>query len=94
MTACCSLAGIDPAVKERMDRAGQLDLIGADRVFLAGNVIGESTTDALRAGEAWLAALPPCVLVTDGRASDPRQRRTVRCGGDRAVGDFPGFRTG
>ncbi len=52
------LAGIDPSVKERMDRAGQLDPIGADRVFLAGNVIGESTTDALRAGEAWLAALP------------------------------------
>jgi SulP family sulfate permease len=52
------LAGIEPTVKERMERAGQLDQIGADRVFLAGNVIGESTTDALRAGEAWLAALP------------------------------------
>jgi SulP family sulfate permease len=53
------LAGIEPTVKERMERAGQLDLIGADRIFLAGSVIGESTTDALRAGEAWLAALPP-----------------------------------
>jgi SulP family sulfate permease len=52
------LAGIDPAVKDRMQRAGQLDLIGADRIFLADSVIGESTTDALRSGEEWLAALP------------------------------------
>ena len=60
------LAGVEPAVKQRMDRAGQLDMIGAERVFVAGSVIGESTTDALRAGEAWLAALPPVSSVTDG----------------------------
>jgi SulP family sulfate permease len=64
------LAGVEPRLKERMERAGQLDLVGADRIFLAGHVIGESTTDALRAGEAWLAALPE-VRSTVAEAAEP-----------------------
>ena len=60
------LAGVELALKERMERAGQFDMIGADRVFLAGSIIGESTTDALRAGETWLSALPHVPLKKDG----------------------------
>lgn len=65
------LAGVEPSVKERMGRAGQLHTIGADRIFLAGSVIGESTTDALRAGEAWLAALPDAPTATPFEATSP-----------------------
>lgn len=92
------IAGVEPAVKERMERAGHLDMIGADRVFLAGSVIGESTADALRAGERWLAALPAGPPGTDSApAADtvaaamtpavipPRAQDTIQQGFQRSV---------
>ncbi len=63
------IAGVESAVLERMGRAGQLNMIGADHIFLAGSVIGESTADAIRAGEAWLAALPDVLPATVNEAA-------------------------
>lgn len=53
------LTGVDPRVKERMSRTGNLDLIGAENVLLAGNVLGESTIAGYESGASWLTAALP-----------------------------------
>ncbi len=70
------VAGVDPLVNDRMKSGGLLDVIGEDSVFLAGSVIGESTAEALRAGEAWLAGEQGALRSPDGLAGAPQDTFT------------------
>lgn len=49
------LSGIDPEIKDRMERTGHLARIGEENVYVATSFIGESTRAAFAAGHAWLA---------------------------------------
>ena len=54
------LAGIGEHVKEQLDRTKTTDqLLGAEDIFLATSVLGESTLAALNAAEAWLEESKP-----------------------------------
>jgi SulP family sulfate permease len=48
------LAGAEPAVLVRLDRTGMTATIGAENVFPAGSVLGDSVLAAYSAGRAWL----------------------------------------
>jgi SulP family sulfate permease len=52
------LAGVDPAVKKQMAKTGHLARIREENVFIAGEILGESTEAAFAAGEAWLKTTP------------------------------------
>jgi SulP family sulfate permease len=50
------LAGVNLRIKEQLDVTDTIrDTLGAEDVFLASDLLGESTLLALRAAEAWLA---------------------------------------
>ena len=49
------LSGIEPELKDRMERTGHLSRIGEENVFVATSFLGESTRAAFDAGNAWLA---------------------------------------
>ena len=54
------LAGIGEHVKEQLDRTQKTDtLLGAEDIFLATSVLGESTLAALNAAQAWLEESKP-----------------------------------
>jgi SulP family sulfate permease len=48
------LAGAEPAVLVRLDRTGMRTKIGAENIFPAGSVLGDSVIAAHAAGRAWL----------------------------------------
>ena len=48
------LAGVDPALVERLERYGRHAPTGSARLFRATEVVGESTVGALADAEAWL----------------------------------------
>ena len=48
------LAGVDPALVERLERHGRHAPTGSARLFRATEVVGESTFGALADAEAWL----------------------------------------
>jgi SulP family sulfate permease len=48
------LAGAESAVLVRLDRTGMTATIGADSIFPAGTVLGDSVLAAYAAGRAWL----------------------------------------
>jgi SulP family sulfate permease len=48
------LAGAEPAVLARLDRTGMTATIGAENIFPAGSVLGDSVIAAHAAGRAWL----------------------------------------
>ncbi len=50
------LTGVDPNVKEQMDRTGVLHQIGRENVFLVDEVVGQALSDAFDAAEKWIAA--------------------------------------
>ncbi len=49
------LAGVEPLVMTRLERTGMIDLIGAENIFTAGDIIGDSVLEAERVGRAWLS---------------------------------------
>ncbi|HET9662007.1 MAG TPA: SulP family inorganic anion transporter [Thermomicrobiales bacterium] len=54
------LTGVDPRVKERMQRTGDLESIGEENVLLAGHVLGSATIAGYDVGSEWLlGVLPP-----------------------------------
>jgi SulP family sulfate permease len=52
------LVGVDPAVRDQLDRTGVLKLIGEENVFLATPQIGEALNQAVAAAKAWLGQTP------------------------------------
>jgi sulfate permease, SulP family len=48
------LAGVESVVLKRLERTGMTATIGADNVFEAGTVLGDSVLAAYTAGRAWL----------------------------------------
>jgi SulP family sulfate permease len=48
------LAGAEPAVLVRLERTGMTATIGAENVFPAGSILGDSVLAAYAAGRAWL----------------------------------------
>jgi SulP family sulfate permease len=48
------LAGVDPALVERLERCGSDAPTGSARLYRASEVVGESTVEALADAEAWL----------------------------------------
>ena len=51
------LSGIEPEIKERMNRTGHLARIGEENIYLATSYVGESTRAAFEEGQAWLNTL-------------------------------------
>ncbi len=52
------LAGAEPAVLARLERTGMAETIGAENIFPAGSVLGDSVIAADTAGRAWLDGRP------------------------------------
>lgn len=52
------LSGVDPATHRQMRRNRAVETAGDVQVFEAGPTIGESSLEAYRAAEAWIADLP------------------------------------
>jgi SulP family sulfate permease len=51
------LAGVSPRVKEQLDLTETTqDVLGEDAVFLSTDILGDSTTVAFEAAQAWLYA--------------------------------------
>jgi SulP family sulfate permease len=50
------LAGAEPVVLARLDRTGMTTKLGAENIFPAGGVLGDSVFAAHAAGRAWLAS--------------------------------------
>ena len=55
------LSGVQPSVRERMLRTGNLELIGEENVLMAGHVLGGSTIAGYDAASDWLAGAAPSV---------------------------------
>jgi SulP family sulfate permease len=82
------LTGVDPRVKERMERTGDLESIGKENVLLAGHVLGSATIAGYDVGSEWLlsilppeapasAALESAGAVGDYSAGDPRREAEI-----------------
>ncbi|MFV9507732.1 MAG: SulP family inorganic anion transporter [Oscillochloridaceae bacterium umkhey_bin13] len=53
------LAGVEPIVRDQLERTGQLKAIGRDNIFLADERIGYALQMAFEAAERWLATIRP-----------------------------------
>ena len=53
------LTGVQPSVRERMLRTGNLDLIGEENVLTAGEVLGGSTIAGYDVASDWLVGATP-----------------------------------
>lgn len=49
------LAGVNPRLRDHLQRIGMLDLVGEENVFLATDTIGEAGNAALQAAKDWLS---------------------------------------
>jgi SulP family sulfate permease len=53
------LTGVNVRIKEQLEDTGTIhDLLGDEDVFLASDLLGESTLQATQSAEEWLKALP------------------------------------
>ena len=50
------LAGINPQVKDQLNRTGMMETIGRENVFLVSENVGESALEALQEAENWIAS--------------------------------------
>lgn len=64
------MAGVEPEVEERLERTGLLANIGADNVYSATSIIGDSVLEAERVGRAWLSSHPDATRVDGHRVDD------------------------
>ena len=49
------LAGVSPHIKKQLDVTGiTAEQLGDENIFLTGDVLGESTQEAMQAAQAWL----------------------------------------
>ncbi len=55
------LTGVQPTVRERMLRTGNLELIGEENVLMAGEVLGGSTIAGYDLGADWLIGATPAI---------------------------------
>ncbi len=55
------LTGVQPNVRERMLRTGNLELIGEENVLMAGHVLGGSTLAGYDLGADWLLGVTPTI---------------------------------
>jgi SulP family sulfate permease len=60
------LAGVDPYVKEQIERTGIMRHIGWENVFLVDERVGQALQDAMDAAEAWIAEQPADLLPSEG----------------------------
>ena len=49
------LAGVQPVVKDELERTGLIDIVGRENVFEAQPGLGASLDAALAAAQAWLS---------------------------------------
>ena len=64
------LAGVDPAVKDRLGKTGHLAKIGEENVFVATEVIWGSTQSAYDSAENWLQQHLPPAAASDASSGD------------------------
>jgi SulP family sulfate permease len=57
------LVGVDPAVRDQLDRTGLLKTIGEENVFLATPQLGAAMNQAAAAAYAWLGQSPNALAV-------------------------------
>src|SRR5690606_9481925 len=65
------LTGVAPQARERMQRTGNLELIGEENVLLANQVLGESTIAGYQAGTEWLLGVMPAETLLEAVATQP-----------------------
>lgn len=65
------LTGVAPQARERMQRTGNLELIGEENVLLANQVLGESTIAGYQAGTEWLLGVLPAETLLEAVATQP-----------------------
>jgi SulP family sulfate permease len=52
------LAGVDPNVKEQMERTGAIHHFGRENIYLATEGVGQALQEAVDAAEKWIATQP------------------------------------
>ena len=66
------LVGVDPAVRDQLEKTGVLRMIGEENVFVATPQIGEALNRAVAAANVWLGQAP---VVAVGGPSTPTRRQ-------------------
>ncbi|MEZ4666187.1 MAG: SulP family inorganic anion transporter [Thermomicrobiales bacterium] len=83
------LTGVAPQARERMQRTGNLDLIGEENVLLANQVLGQSTIAGYQAGTEWLLGTMPAETLLEADATQP-EPATVAAAEPAQSADQPG----